>query len=280
MEAPTGLVRRRQRLSEEETAGRMLRAAVAMLGREGLTLGLDHVSLEEVIREAGVARSAVYRRWPYKDLFFRDVVIELARTAAPGIFDREVRLLRQVVAEREAWLETSELRAGLVAELVRQLALLDFEVLYESPAWRTYLTLNAAFLGIADGDAREQVRAALAESEQAHIANVAGAWELLGSLFGFRLRPSANTSFETLARLLDASMRGLVLAALSDPSIVTRRVRARPLGAVEEADWSLPALSFANIAWGLLEPDPAVVWCEERVATVRETVRALGDDDL
>lgn len=258
----------------------MLRAAVAMLGRDGLRVGLDHVSLEEVIREAGVARSAVYRRWPYKDLFFRDVVIELARTAAPGISDQEVRLLRQVVAEREQWLESSELRTGLVAELIRQLALLDFEMLYESPAWRTYLTLNAAFLSIADGDAREQVRAALAESEQAHIASVAAAWELLGSLFGFRLRPSADATFETLAGLLDASLRGLVLAALSDPSIVTRRVRARPFGAVEEADWSLPALSFANIAWGLLEPDPAVVWDEERIATVQETVRALGDDDL
>ena len=266
-------------MSEEESADRMLRAAVAMLGRDGLTVGLDHVSLDEVIREAGVSRSAVYRRWPYKDLFFRDVVIELARTAAPGIFDREVRLLRQVVAEHEAWLDTPELRAALVAELVRQLALLDFEVLYGSPAWRTYLTLNAAFLSIADGEAREQVRVALAESEQGHIAGVAAAWELLAGLFGFRLRPSAGTSFETLARLLDASLRGLVLAALSDLSVVTRRVQARPPGALEEGDWSLPALSFASIAWGLLEPDPAVVWDEERIATVRETVRALGDDE-
>lgn len=279
VQAPTGLARRRRRLSEEESADRMLETAVAMLGRSGLTVSLDHISLEEVIREAGVSRSAVYRRWPYKDLFFRDVVIELARNAAPGIFDQEVRLLRQVVAEHDEWLATPELRTGLVAELIRRLALLDFEVLYGSATWRTYLTLNAAFLGIADGEAREQVRAALAESEQAHIASVAAAWELLAGLFGFRLRPSTEATFETLARLLDASLRGLVLAALSDPGIVTRRVRARPFGAVE-ADWSLPALSFANVAWGLLEPDPAVAWDEERVATVRETVRALADDDL
>jgi AcrR family transcriptional regulator len=267
-------------LSEDETADRMLGTAVAMLGRSGLTVSLDHISLEEVIRDAGVSRSAVYRRWPYKDLFFRDVVIELAKNAAPGIFDREIRLLRRVVAEREEWLNTPELRTGLVAELIRQLALLDFEVLYGSATWRTYLTLNAAFLSIADGEAREQVRAALAESEQAHIASVAAAWELLADLFGFRLRPSTEATFETLASLLDASLRGVVLAALSDPGIVAQRVRARPFGAVEEADWSLPGLSFANIAWGLLEPDPAVVWDEERVATVRETARALGVVDL
>ena len=187
--------------------------------------------------------------------------------------------LRQVVAEREEWLGTPELRTGLVAELIRRLVLLDFDVLYGSATWRTYLTLNAAFLSIADGEAREQVRAALAESEQAHTARVAAAWELLGGLFGFRLRPGTDASFETLARLLDASLRGLVLAALSDPGIVTQRVRARPFGAVAEADWSLPALNFATIAWGLLEPDPTIVWDEERAATVRETVRALGADD-
>ena len=280
IQTPTGLASRRRRLSEAETTDRMLETAVAMLGRGGLTVSLDHVSLEEVIREAGVSRSAVYRRWPYKDLFFRDVVIELAGNVAPGIFDQEVRLLRQVVAEREEWLKTPELRSGLVTELIRQLALLDFEVLYESATFRTYLTLNAAFLSIADGETREHVRAALADAGQAHIARVAAAWELLASLFGFRLSPSTEATFESLATLLDASLHGLVLAASSEPGIVAKRVRARPFGAVEEADWSLLALSFANIAWGLLEPDPAVVWDEDRAATVREKVRALAADDL
>lgn len=258
----------------------MLQAAVATLGRSGLTVSLDHVSLEELIREAGVSRSAVYRRWPYKDLFLRDVVIELAKNAAPGIAEEEVRLLRRVVAEREAWLDASELRTGLVAELIRQLVLLDFEVLYRSAAWRTYLALNATFLSISDGEAREQVGAALAEAERSHIASVATAWKMMAGLLGFRLRPTVEASFETLATMLDAALRGLVLAALSDPSIVSRRVRARPFGALEEADWSLPALSGANIAWGLLEPDPAVVWDEQRIATVRETLRALEADDL
>jgi hypothetical protein len=67
---------------------------------------------------------------------------------------------------------------------------------------------------------------------------------------------------------------------LSDPGIVAQRVRARPFGAVEEADWSLPALSFANIAWGVLESDPAVVWDEERVAAVREALCALEADEV
>jgi AcrR family transcriptional regulator len=67
---PPGLGRRERRLSDQETERRMLAAAVAMVHRTGLAVSLDHLSFEDVIRNADVARSAVYRRRPYKDLFF------------------------------------------------------------------------------------------------------------------------------------------------------------------------------------------------------------------
>ena len=80
-QAPTGLARRGRRLSDQETEQRMLQAAVAMVHRTGLTVSLEHISFEDVIRDADVSRSAVYRRWPYKDLFFSDLVKELAKDA-------------------------------------------------------------------------------------------------------------------------------------------------------------------------------------------------------
>ena len=95
-------------------------------------MSLDHISLEDVIRDAGVSRSAVYRRWPYKDLFFSDLVKELAKDATPTIADGELALIRRIVAEHQDRLETPELRHGLVVELFRQLALLDFQALYGS----------------------------------------------------------------------------------------------------------------------------------------------------
>ena len=78
----------------------MLRAAVAMVHHAGLTVSLDHISFEDVIRDADVSRSAAYRRWPYKDLFFGDLVEELARKARhPGSCDVEYALIQQVVAD-------------------------------------------------------------------------------------------------------------------------------------------------------------------------------------
>jgi len=76
--------------------------------------------------------------------------------------------------------------------------------------------------------------------------------------------------------LLDATMRGLVIMALSVPEHAELRTRARPFGAASEAEWSLPALGLASIASAFIEPDPDVRWDPQRIATVRHALASLG----
>jgi AcrR family transcriptional regulator len=273
--APTGLARRGRRLSDQETERRMLRAAMAMVNRTGLTVSLDHLSFEDIIRDADVSRSAVYRRWPYKDLFFSDLVQHLARDAVPGIAEDELELLKQIAAARPDWLETPELRYRLLLELFRQLSLLDFQAMLGSPGWRTYIALHATVMSIADGALRDQVQAALAASEQDHNARIAQAWQQLTALFGYRLRPESGITFEDLATLLSATMRGLVVMALSAPDVASHRVVARPFGADAEEEWSLPSLGLGGMASAFLEPDPAVQWDAGRIAAVRQALADL-----
>ena len=277
--APTGLARRGRRLSDRETEQRMLRAAVAMVRRDGLTVSLDNISLEDVIRDADVSRSAVYRRWPYKDLFISDLVKELAKNATPELVDDELELMRRIVGDHQDRLGTPELRHGLMVELFRQLALFDFETMYSSPGWRTYLALHATFLSLANGDLRDQVQAALAQSERSHTARVAKAWEQLAGLFGYRLQPESGVTFETLATLLNATMRGMVVMALSMPEIATRRLQASPFGAATQDEWSLPAMGLASIASAFLEPDPVIEWDDTRLAAVRQALDHLDLPD-
>ncbi len=274
---PTGLGRRGRRLSDQETAQRMLRAAMAMIDRTGLTVSLDHLSFEDVIREADVARSAVYRRWPYKDLFFSDLVTELARAAAPSAADNAaiIEAIRTVVAERADRLGSAQGRHDLLVELFRQAALLDFQALYGSAQWRTYLALHATFLSLAEGELRDRVQGILAESEHRFITQVAASWQRIAELFGHRLRPELGSGFDTVATLVSAAVRGLTLMALSTPDLADRRLRARPFGAAEEADWSLPALGIAAVGSAFLEPDPAITWDDERIDAVLAAVRSL-----
>jgi AcrR family transcriptional regulator len=270
-QAPTGLGRRARRLPDEELRRRMLRAAAAMVHRAGLTVSLDHISFEDVIRDAGVSRSAAYRRWPYKDLFYGDLIEELAKEGAPpGIAQAEYALIQRVVGEFPGELDTAVQRHELLTELFRQLALLDFQALAGSPEWQTYIALQAAFNSIADAGRRESVRAALSASEQERRARVAAAWELLADLFGYRIRPETGVSFETLITLVDATLRGLVIMAQPAPGIAASLVSASPFGATTAREWSLPALGAASVATAFLEPDPAITWDGERVTRIRQ----------
>jgi AcrR family transcriptional regulator len=271
-QGPTGFARRSRRLSDQETEQRMLKVAVDMVNRTGLTVSLDHLSFEDIIRDADVSRSAVYRRWPYKDLFFSDLVRALALGATPTIVNDEVDLMRRVVAEHPDWLETPELRHGLLMELIRRLALFDFQTMYGSVGWRTYLALHATVMSLAGGDLRDQVQAALAQSEQARTARVANAWEQLTGLFGYRLRPELGATFEAMATLLSATLHGLIMMALSTPEIATHRAQASPLGAAGKDEWSLAAMGIASVASAYLEPDPAINWDDQRLTSLRQAL--------
>jgi hypothetical protein len=81
----------------------------------------------------------------------------------------------------------------------RQAALLDFQTLYASVQWRTYLALHATVMSLAEGEPRDQVQQTPAQSEQGFIRRVAAAWRQIAELFGYRLRPGAGASYATVA---------------------------------------------------------------------------------
>jgi AcrR family transcriptional regulator len=273
----TGLGRRRRRLSDRETERRMLDAAVSMVNEAGLTVSLEHISLEEVIREAGVARSAVYRRWPYKDLFFSDLLRELARAVTPAsVAGRETAdaVLTEIAAERLDLLETPDGRRAMLLELIRREQ--DFALVHQSAEWRTYLALHATFLGLPDGALRADVHAALTAAERGFTSRIAAAWREWAELFGFRLRPALGTGYEALASLVSAHFRGMVLMSPTSPDIVEAHVDADPFGTGETARWPLRAVALAGIALAFLEPDPGITWTEARLAAARNRLAAAS----
>jgi len=265
---------RRPRISQQQTEARMLAAAVDQINAAGLTVSVDHLSFEAVIAVADVSRTAAYRTWPSKELFLNDLVRELAGAATPRAVVENASwglISGLVLADAERLADPAE-RWALGVELMRQAADGDFAVMHASSEWRTYLALNATFLSITDPALRTEVQAELAAAQQRFVDGIAAGWQLLAGLLGFRLRAGV-TSFDTLAAMISASVRGLVLMALADPGIASDRLEADPFGG-GTASWSLAALGCASIAAGFLEPDPDVVWDESRAAALRAAMAA------
>jgi len=271
-DAPTGLARRRARLSDAQTERRMLDAGLDLMDARGLTVSLEHLGFEEVIAAAGVSRASVYRRWPHKDLFFGDLLLELARAA--DLADEGEALVAAASAELAARAEelgAEPARTDLVVDLLRRVMEADAEVIARSPRWRTYVTLHVTFAGLPDGRLRQDVAEALAATEREFTARRAEVFAAFAELVGYRLVPGQGDAdgFRRLAFALGSAATGVMVRALADPELLNRRSELAVLGTSRPLAWTEPALLAASIVRSYLEPDPDVVWDRERVERVR-----------
>ena len=284
-QSPTG-ARRRTRLNDAETERRMLDAALSLMGERGMSVSLEHLSLEEVIRAAGVSRTSAYRRWPYKDLFLSDLLLELARGNDLG----EVSLpmadaVSALLAGRSAELHTQAGRRDFGVELLRTASQSDLERISASAHFRTYIALRATFLGLPDGELRGEIGAALTETEHRFTMSRAQIFAETAGLLGYRLAPplTGPGGFELVARAVGATMTGMVVASLADPDLVTATRTLRAFGATRSAEWSTPAFVLTGIVVAHLEPDPEVHWDNFRVqhlgAVLRGRLAALSTSD-
>ncbi|MFC4337721.1 TetR/AcrR family transcriptional regulator [Salininema proteolyticum] len=259
---------RRPRLSDKETEQRTLRAAMDLVHDTGLTVSLKHLSLEKVIREAGVARAAVYRRWPNKDEFFNDLLLELAKGVEPAelgeVFSRVPA--RELAAELAPLADTARGRWEIAVEIVRRSN--DFDGARGSRAWRTYLALHATFLSLDDGPLRERVREALARSEEGFIRRIADSYRFFCGVLGIRIKPEAGLDFDDLATMASSAFRGVLLMAPTVPALAETVPDSDPLGAGRRR-WRLEGLALAGMVGMCLEADPDVEWTEERVEQAR-----------
>jgi AcrR family transcriptional regulator len=267
---------RRQRIPADEVRTKMLTAARDLVFASGVTVSLEELSLEDVIRHAGVPRSSVYRIWPYKGDFVDDLLCHMAgpNWFGAAAFDKDtIDLAMKVVADHEQMLGTPEGRRAVVLEAARQAVLRNFRAIVTSQEWQIYIALIATARSTRDDEARARIEEALGDSEAAFITRMADFYQLMGDALGFRLRSPAY-SYTHLAAAAAALVEGLALrqvlaeARRDNPESRTRqhqnldleKLISSPLPGPgidgKPAVWSLAALAFIGILDTFVEPDP------------------------
>jgi AcrR family transcriptional regulator len=242
-------------MTDVDVRSRMLSVAEALVTQNGLTVSLDHIPVEEVIRQAGVSRSSAYRLWPYKQDFYIDLLCHLAGPTWQGTasYDHEtVALVERLVAENRERIRTPDGRRWLLTEAVRRGVELNWKTLQESPQWRTYVAITATVVSLPAGEVRARIQAALEGAEQQFVSLMVGFYERMAAAVGLRMR--VPYSFSTLATCGAAFVEGLGLRNVVSPTWVSQSYKVADDDGSRE--WSLAATAFLGIVDAFTEPDP------------------------
>lgn len=266
--------RRRRRLTAEQVRKKMLNAAHDIVVETGITLSLEDVSLEDVMRRADVPRSSVYRIWPYKGDFVDDLLCHMAGPDWYGTatFDpTSIALAEEIVTSNTYRLATDEGRWQVIRETVRQAVATNFANIVASAEWQIYLAIVTTARTTRNPHLRARIAEALNASETRFVSNMVGFYTRMADLVGIRLKDGIQ--FEHLTLAGSSILEGLAYRAIIGELISNR---ARPAGSAvgpdifglihdpldgpgldnETAAWSFAATAYLAVLEGFVELDP------------------------
>jgi hypothetical protein len=254
----------------------MLRAGCDVLLESGLDVSLEMLSLEELIQVARVPRSAVYRKWPYREAFIGDL---LSHAAGPGgalggdnAFDQEtIDVVHRTIDDNRHLLGSAGGRRALLCEVVRRGAGRNFQAL-QGPRMRMHTALMAAVGSSKSLQARDNIAAAIEETAVRSRDSVTEMLRYVMTALGLRLRDSTSTVEQLQAAgaslIQGLAMRHNVAEAAADqwrstheadvhsPNQITDIPILRPGLDGQPTEWTLAALAYLGVVDGFLELDP------------------------
>lgn len=261
----------------------MLAAAMTLVQDRGISTGLESIAFDEVIRRAGVSRTSAYRRWPTRDRFYGDVLLELAHGATLPTPEMGVtEPAAEAVMRHAPDLSSPQAHRDLVVELLQLSIQADYDLVSTSPEWRTYRLLLASYEGISDDEVRTAVTDALATSERRALEVRARVYAEFTALLGYRLIPpfSGPGGFEFMSRAAGATMRGvLALLSLGDTAVDTPQPM-RAFGTSKATEWTPAVYMVTSTVLSYIEPDPGVTWDAQRIDDLVTAIRRWADGPL
>lgn len=217
----------------------MLDAGVALVERDGLTVGFGHLPLEEIIAEAGVSRASAYRQWGTHESYVTDLITEIfsRRQMGFGLSPATTDSVMGGMREHAARLGTPEGRLAVTRELVRIAAERNLRDLLSSKQWKSYEALYAAAASPGDPAHAESLEATARTVEQHLIDTNVGFYRAALSMMGQRMRAPFTT-------------RTLAVATHIVVSGYAHRIRVEPSFADLYVDG--PALDGGTTAWHMV----------------------------
>lgn len=242
----------------------------------GLTIGFEHIVMDDLIREAGVPRSSTYRLWDSKESFVADLLIEIATDTSTRLADDEtLEISERILFDNLDALRDPEGRERVMYEVIRVALEHNFRAVIASVAWQSYVGLSATLLSHMESSAREEIERALRSGSDEFIERMAQFHGWFSRILGYRLQEQWEGDYRPYAVVISSLVEGLGLRRLGNPELVDAEFRgpASMSLSADEPGWRLPALALVAVLHGFLEQDPDYD-ADATVALLREMERA------
>jgi AcrR family transcriptional regulator len=232
-----------ERRTAAETRKLLLDIGIAMLYEQGVTAGVAHIRLRDVLDRADLTTGAAYRLWSDQSAFQRDLAVAAATWREDNPLRRTVAAIRELIAD-EAPLR-AVIRRG-AATHIEDLVGGDDDEAWPSNSFLTALALRAA---AANSD---ELRAASATRHKESVSSFVALYEAMLHLYGRRMRPPLT--LEHLAVAMAALGEGFALHAIEgeEHPMVSMPVD----GADEDEEWTLFGVTVEAIVDSFTEPQP------------------------
>jgi AcrR family transcriptional regulator len=233
-----------ERRTSAETRKLLLDTGIAMLHEQGVTAGVAHIRLRDVLKRAGLTTGAAYRLWSDQSEFHHDLAVAATRWRDDSPLSRTVVAIRQLVENK------APLRA-----VIRRAAATHIEGLVgveeDDEEWPSNSFLTTLALRAAAGNT-EELRAASSDRHHDSLSSFVDLYAALLRAYGRRMRPPFT--LQHIAVALAALGEGFALQAIEGeehPVVVL----PDDDGDGEE-EWTLFAVAVDALVDALTEPVP------------------------
>ncbi|MDO9398080.1 MAG: TetR/AcrR family transcriptional regulator [Herbiconiux sp.] len=269
---------RRTRIRASEVRRRVLDVALERVEGIGLTIGFEHIVMDDLIREAGVPRSSTYRLWDSKEAFVADLLVEIAAETSTKLADDEtLAISERILYDNLEHLRSPAERSRVMYEVIRVALEHNYRAVIGSVPWQSYVGLSATLLSHLETSAREDIEGALRTGSDEFIVRMAEFHAWFSGILGYRLRPEWKGDYRPYAVVISAVVEGLGLRHLGNPGLVDAHYDGPATISSEHPDWSLPAVALVAILERFLEHDPDYD-VEATIATLEAMKRARDED--
>ncbi|MFT4213650.1 MAG: hypothetical protein QM622_02600 [Microbacterium sp.] len=235
------------RRTGDETRTLLLRVGVQMLLERGVSAGVQHIRLQEVLRRAGMTSGAAYRLWADQDEYQRDLAVAMVRLRLGGPADYLHTAADALIASGADSDEIikvaadAHVRAAAVDVTNRDEAL-------DAQQFRIALALRTA------AETWPQLKEASHRRHRESIAAFAEFYASLMEAYGLRMR--TPLTIEDFAEAMAAMGEGFGVRALEGIPHPTYQVEETD--EIPPGSWSLFALGVRALVNEFMTPADAV----------------------